>query len=219
MNAHDIEPTDSIRYAVLCRLAPGIRHGLMGDLQAIQFQAELAMRQLDLCAESGKLRDGLEHLVTQARVTVANCRSIVDWLRPERGASIVLGDGVAQCLRLAGDDWPLRGIEATTELQGADVPVGKTALRELFTASLIALIDLHPGTLDIDVRSSVDAQGVELRIRGRRADRQSSMPPAEQDRSFTWEDVRTLARAHGVDCAFDGSSASLRLLRVAAESP
>lgn len=219
MTTHEFEPTDAIRYAVLLRLAPGIRHGLMGDLQALQFQAELALRQLDLPAESGKVRDGLEHLVAQTRSTVASCRSIVEWLRPERSASVILGDGVAQCLRLAGDDWPLRGIEATTDLEGADVPVNKAALRELLTASLIALIDLHPGTLDIEVRSSVNAQGIELRVHGRPAERQSSMPPAEHDRTFTWDDVRTLASAHRVDCTCDGPGASLRLLRVAAESP
>jgi hypothetical protein len=218
MITHDSERTDAIRYAVLRRLAPGIRHGLMGDLQAIQFQAELALRQLDLPTESSKVPDGLEHLVAQTRVTVANCRSMIEWLRPESTAGIALADGIAQCLKLAGDDWPLRGIEATTELQGADVPVNKTALRELFTAALIALTDMLPGTLDIDIRSSLDAVGVELRIQGRPAARQSSMPPEEQERTVTWHDVEALARVHGVDCTCQGHAASLRLRRMTAES-
>ena len=30
-------------------------------------------------------------------------RSIIEWLRPEAGATIMLGDGIAHCIKLAGD--------------------------------------------------------------------------------------------------------------------
>src|SRR5204863_7011438 len=38
---------DAIRYAVLRKLASAIRHSLMGDLQRIQFSAELAAKMID----------------------------------------------------------------------------------------------------------------------------------------------------------------------------
>ena len=95
---------DGIRYAVLRRLAPGIRHSLMGELQAIQFLAELAARQLQASADPAKIQDGLSHIIAQTRNTVGTCRSIVEWLRPDAGATTALGEGIAQCLKLAGDD-------------------------------------------------------------------------------------------------------------------
>ena len=119
----DDETANAIRYAVLRRLAPGIRHSLMGELQAIQFLAELAARQLQASADHAKVQDGLSNIIAQTRNAVSSCRSIVEWVRPDAGAATALGDGVAQCLKLAGDDWPLRGIEATTDLKAADALV------------------------------------------------------------------------------------------------
>jgi hypothetical protein len=216
MTDQDDETTNAIRYAVLRRLAPGIRHGLMGELQAIQFLAELAARQLQASADPAKVQDGLSHIIAQTRNTVDSCRSIVEWLRPDAGATTALGEGIAQCLKMAGDDWPLHGVEATTNLQAPEVLVDKAALRELFTASLIALTDMHPGTLDIDVQSAADAEDVELRLHARAADRRSSMPPAEHERRFTWADVQMLAKAHGVPCSCQAHGATLRLRRISA---
>ncbi len=212
----DDETANAIRYAVLRRLAPGIRHSLMGELQAIQFLAELAARQLHASGDAAKIGDGLAHIISQTRNTVGTCRSIVEWLRPDAGETTALGEGVEQCLKLAGDEWPLRGVEARTELRAADALVDRAALRELFTASLIALTDMHPGTLDIDVHSAADAEDVELRLYARAADRRSSMPPLDDERKFTWADVQMLAKAHGVPCSCQAHGATLRLRRIAA---
>jgi hypothetical protein len=216
MTSEDEATADGIRYAVLRRLAPGIRHSLMGELQAIQFLAELAARQLQASTDPAKVADGLSHIIAQTRSTVGSCRSIVEWLRPDAGATTAVGEGVAQCLKLAGDDWPLRGVEATTKLQATDVLVDKAALRELLTASLIALTDMHPGTLDIDVQSAADGDDVELKLHARAADRRSSLPPAEHERRFTWADVQMLAKVHGVSCSCQAHGTILRLRRTAA---
>jgi hypothetical protein len=216
MTSQEEATADAVRYAVLRRLAPGIRHSLMGELQAIQFLAELAARQLQASADPAKVQDGLSHIIAQTRNTVSSCRSIVEWLRPDAGATTALGEGITQCLKLAGDDWPLRGVEATTNLQAVDVLVDKAALRELLTASLIALTDMHPGTLDIDVQSAADSDDVELRLHARPADRRSSLPPAEHERRFTWADVQMLAKAHSVPCSCQAHGTVLRLPRIAA---
>ena len=213
MNFEHSRETDAIRYAVLHRLAPGIRHGLMGELQAIQFMAELAARQRDVSGDGERVADGLQQVVAQARATVASCRSVIEWLRPEAGATTALGEGVALCLKVVGDDWPLRGVEATTELRTPDALVDKTALRELLAASLMALIDMHPGTLDIDVQGDAAANDVELRLRARAADRRPTIQASADERKFTWADVQILATAHGVSCSCQASGATIHLRR------
>jgi hypothetical protein len=207
--------TDAIRYAVLHRLAPGIRHGLMGELQAIQFMAELAVRQRD-AGDDARVQDGLQQVIAQTRATVASCRSVIEWLRPEPGATTPLGEGVAQCLRVVGDDWPLRGVEATSEMRAPDALVDKTALRELLAASLMALIDMHPGTLDIDIHGDAAVDDVELKLHARAADRRPTIQAPADERKFTWADVQMLATAHGVSCSCQASGATIRLRRVAA---
>jgi hypothetical protein len=214
--SHDNEGANAVRYTVLRRLAPGIRHGMMGDLQAIQFLAELAARQLRAAADVARLEDGLTQIIAQTRSTVLACRSIVEWLRPEAGATIALGEGVAQCLKLAGDDWALRGVEARTSLQEADAPVDRAALRELFTTSLLALTDTQPGSLDIEVRSAADGNDVALDVGVCAADRRSSMPRSQHDRKLTWTDVQMLAQVHGVPCVCRPDGATLRLRRIPA---
>src|SRR5437879_13557436 len=91
---------DGIRYAVLRRLAPGIRHSLMGELQAIQFLAELAARQLQASAAPAKIQDGLSHIIAQTRNTVGTCRSIAEALRPGAGAPTPLGAGIPAAANL-----------------------------------------------------------------------------------------------------------------------
>ena len=100
MTSQEEATADAIRYAMLHRLAPGIRHSLMGELQAIQFLAELAARQLQASADPAKVQDGLSHIIAQTRNTVGSCRSIVEWLRPDTGATTALGEGIVQCLKL-----------------------------------------------------------------------------------------------------------------------
>jgi hypothetical protein len=214
MTFENSRETDAIRYAVLNRLAPGIRHGLMGELQAIQFMAELAARRRDASDDVAPL-DGLQQVISQTRATVANCRSIIEWLRPEAGATTALGEGVAQCLKVVGDDWPLRGVEAVTEVRAPDALVDKAALRELLAASLMALMDMHPGTLDIEVHGDAAADDVELRLRAHAAGRRATILPASDERKFTWADVQILATAHEASCSCQASGTTIRLRRAA----
>jgi len=215
MTSEQTRETDAIRYAVLYRLAPGIRHGLMGELQAIQFMAELAARQRDERGHNSRTMDGLQQMVAQTRGTVAHCRSLIEWLRPDAGSTTALDEGIAQCLKVVGDDWPLRGVEATTELGAPDTLVDKSALREILAASLMALIDMNPGTLDIDIQSDADADEVELRLRARAVDRRATIRSGADEHKFTWADVQLLAKAHGVSCSCQASGATVRLRRIA----
>ena len=47
MNTSTQRDADAIRYIVLRKLASGLRHTLMGELQSIQFLAELGARRKD----------------------------------------------------------------------------------------------------------------------------------------------------------------------------
>ena len=46
---------DAVRYVVLRKLASGMRHTLMGELQAIQFAAELAAQMVTTGAPGSKM--------------------------------------------------------------------------------------------------------------------------------------------------------------------
>ena len=115
----DRRDADAIRYAVLRKLASGMRHALMGELQTIQFSAELAARMIDTGATGPKLDECIKQLPEQTRTAVNSCRAMIEWLRPDDKARAMVDETLWHCLKVAGDDWPLRGIVRCRAMSGA----------------------------------------------------------------------------------------------------
>jgi hypothetical protein len=204
---------DAIRYAVLRKLAPGLRHALMGELQAIELSAELAARMLRAGADFAEVRDSVARIPHQCTAAVKTGRSVIELLRPEEGTTTPVSEGVGLCLKLAGEDWFLRGIEVITDLPEADVHISKAALQELVVTALLVLSDMHdqPADLHVVVRPVDDR--VDVVVRARAAERVASVPPLGQYRKLVWADLKLLAHAHGVPCVCEGDTASLQFQR------
>ncbi len=207
---------DAIRYAVLRKLASGMRHALVTELQTIQFSAELAARMQHGGANGPELATNLERMSDQVRAAIDSARSVIEWLRPDDNATTTVDEALQQCLRVAGDDWRLRGIEASTTVRTGGARVSRAALHDLLVTSLLALIDTHPGAIDIEVAAESADEDVVLRLRARSSERRSPFPSLTVYRSLTCEDVVTMGRAHGVECSCTGDSLTLRLPAVPA---
>jgi hypothetical protein len=191
---------DAVRYVVLRKLASGMRHTLMGELQAIQFAGELAAQIVNTGEPAKQLSDAIDQLLGQTKVAVRTSRSIMEWVRPDDTANMALEAAVEQCLKLAGDDWSLRGIKATARCQAGNTTVPKDVFYELFVTSLLALTDLNPGPLDIDIAADQLDTGVVVKLSARAANRSSALPPLVLYRALTFDDVRVLAKANAIRC-------------------
>jgi hypothetical protein len=196
-NARD---ADAIRYAVLRKLASAIRHSLMGDLQTIQFSSELAARMIDSGAGGPKLDECIKMLPDQTRAAVASCRAMIEWLRPDDKAATTVDETLRQCLKVAGDDWSLRGIEASTDVRSGGVLVSKPVLREMLVTSLLTLADTHPGPIDIAIVAEANGDRVDVSLSARQAGRKTQFPPMMLYRAFTYDDVMTIGKAIDVPC-------------------
>src|SRR3954471_15183911 len=108
---------DSVRYIMLRKLASGLRHTLMGELQSIQFFAELAARLLVKGADETKMRECVDKIPAASQAAVTTCHSAMEWLRPQEGTTTAVAESLNECLKVVSDDWHMRGIAAT-----ADVP-------------------------------------------------------------------------------------------------
>ncbi len=206
-----VHAADAIRYAVLRKLASGMRHALVGELQALQFSAELAARMLDVDGMGPKLAERLKQMSDQTRGAVNACDSIVGWLRPDDKATTTVDEALPQCLRLAGDDWNLRGIEASTDVRTGGALISKPALRELLVTSLLALIDTHPGPIDIEVTAELTGDDAVVRLQAKRAERRSPLPLLTHYRALTYDDIVTVGNVHGVACTCAEGAVTLRL--------
>ncbi|MDQ6917319.1 MAG: hypothetical protein M3023_05815 [Pseudomonadota bacterium] len=78
-------------------------------------------------------------------------QSILEWLRPDERAGAEVEPALRHCLKLVSDTWILQGIEATTNCPPGRATVARAAFCEVVVASLLALTDLHTGSLDIVV--------------------------------------------------------------------
>ena len=209
---------DAVRYLVLHKLASGLRHTLMGELQSIQFLAELSARHMGAGgagtagADPVKARDCVGKISAATSGAIATCHSVIDWLRPDAKATTTLGEAVAQCVKLAGDDWRMRATRATVALSdpAGEAKVPKAAALELIVASLLTLTDRHRAPLDIEVAGALAGGCVELHMQAKAAGRTSPLPAATIHQPLDWSDVGLLAAAHGVDCVCADGAATLR---------
>ena len=203
---------DAVRYIVLRKLASGLRHTLMGELQSIQFLAELGTRLLHSGADESKTRECVDKIPLAAGEAIATCHSVIEWLRPEERAKTMLGEAVGQCVKLASEDWRMRATQASVAMpsRAGEARVSKTAARELVVTSLLTLTDLHPGSLDIDIAAELAGDHVELCLRARVSSRTPPFPPSTIYHALGWGDVAVLAAAHGISCLCESASATLR---------
>lgn len=203
---------DAIRYIVLRKLASGLRHTLMGELQSIQFLGELGTRLLASGSDESRMRDTVSKIPAAATEAISTCHSVIEWLRPEEGAISTLADVVGQCVKLAGDDWRMRATQATVEMPGTvgETKVFKAAARELVVTSLLALADERRGSLDIDVVAAPVDGGVELALRTRASSRVSPFAAAVVYHALERDDVALLAATHNIPCECSGDAITLR---------
>lgn len=204
---------DAIRYAVLRKLAPGLRHALMGEMQAIQLSAEYAVRTLDAGTEFNEARNSIGDIAQHCSNAVKTGRSLIEWMSPEEAVTASVSECVERCLTLAGEDWLLRGIEATTDLPNADAKLPKAMLQELVVTALLVLTDMYDQPADLRVVVRAREAHIEVVVDGRAASRTASIPPLRQYRKLMWSDLVLLASARGVPCVCEGSSVSLQFQR------
>jgi len=201
----------AIRFALLRRLAPGMRHRLMGQLQALQFSAELVGRLLDAEAQRPKLETSVRQLAPQTQAAVAAATTLIEWLREDERATTSLEESLPRYLRVAGDDWNLRGIEGTVDVRTDGAHVAKTALRELTVTSLLALTDAQPGALDVRIAAERAGEEIVVRLNATAGNRASPLPELARTIRIGCSDVNALAAAHGIACACARDEVTLRL--------
>ena len=213
MNTTAERDADAIRYIVLRKLASGLRHTMMGELQSIQFLAELGARKMESgAADVEKTREFIGKISVAAGEAIGTCHSVIEWLRPEQGAVTTLGEAVTQCVKLAGDDWRMRATQATIDLPepASEATVSKSAARELIVTAVLVLTDQHPGSLDIQIAGALAGDRVELRLRAIASKRAPPLPSSVVYHPLGWEDVARLAAAHDVTCSRADGTSTLR---------
>lgn len=202
---------EAARYALLRRLAPALRHRLVGALHPVELIAEAIDRRLQAAVpDLANARENLGKIKNQSRSAALCCTNLTSWLAPEEGAVTMLGEGIDECLALLKTDFDVRGFAIRDEARETGVDVSRAALRNVLTASLIAATDNAPRPADLVLDAELSQGHVALSILVCPAERVAAFANAATYRSLEWSDVDALAQAESVDLLREGDRVTMR---------
>ena len=208
MPADAIDPeaaVEAARYALYRRILPVLRHGLVGELQSVQFAVNLAKHA---CTRgTGDTLESINRIADQASAAVGRGQALTDWLRPDANATTTVGEAVHACLDLVGTEWSLRGIEVNASVPAANEVVKSAAFREVVVAMLVAIGDAAAGAADVSLTVRKRGSNVMVSVRSRASPRDADGARVSLYRDVRWTDVGALARAHGIEWARRGDHA------------
>lgn len=191
---------EAAQFALLRRLAPSLRHRLIGGLHPISLLAELAARRL--ASEPPDLvsaRDSIARIQTQGRLATATSVATLAWITGEESPAVSLKEGIGESVALLRTDSEMRGTELSSRIGDLDVTVSRRALRTVFTALLVSAVDAVPRPARIELNAASEGGGVAVRVETVSLQEDGSPAFAGDGRPLTWEDVEVLARLEGVE--------------------
>ena len=202
---------EAARYALLRRLAPALRHGMVGALHPIELIAEAIEQRLQAAApDLANVSENLGKIKNLSRSAVLSCTALAGWLSPEEGAVTMLGEGIDECLAVLKSDFSMRGFALRNEAREIGVDVSRAALRNVLTASLIAATDTAPRPADLVLTTALAQGRAVLSILVRPADGDAGLTDAAAYRRLEWSDVGALAQAESVELLREGERVTMR---------
>ena len=206
---------EAARYALLRRLAPTLRHHLVGEFQPIGMIATMLDRRLQGDAPNlSHLRENSVAIGKLSRTAASTCMNLMSWLVPKNGAVTRLDSGVLDCLSLLTTELRFRGFVIVNEIAEVPVEVNLMALRSVLPTALLAMSDQQAGPADIVLTARLADGGVEVSMLRRAAERSAENNPRTDYRALTWNDVETLAQAESVGFTPSADAVHLMFLEV-----
>ena len=202
---------EAARYALLRRLAPAIRHRVVGKLHPIGLIAETMEWQIQEAGSNlEKVRDSIAKINSLSRTAMLTFTSQISWLAREGRAITTVGDGVEDCLALLHTDFELRGFSIENNVRAADVYISLNAVRNVLTSALIAVTDAAPGSAKLVLSAEMENKQLLLSILISPTADVPSISSATIYRRLEWHDVQALARAESVNLSRHGECIEMR---------
>jgi len=202
---------EAARYALLRRLAPALRHGMVGALHPIELIAEAIDRRLQAAVpDLDDARENLGKIKNLSRSAIYSCTNLASWLAPEDGAVTMLGEGIDECLALLKTDFDMRGFAVRNEARETGVDVSRAALRNVLTAALITATDTAPQPADLVLTAELVQGQAVLSILVRPTDGIAGFGDAAPYRRLDWSDVGAFAQAESVHLLHRGDRVTMR---------
>jgi C4-dicarboxylate-specific signal transduction histidine kinase len=212
---------EAARYSVLRRLAPALKHDMVVNLQAVAMMAEVLNARLERgLSNQAEFQTSVSKINRLAREAVMTCLDVAAWIEPGEDEGIRLRDGVEECVGLLAGNFNFRGFAIRNETPEVEFEVSREALRNLLSASLIALTDAAHAPAEVIVRAEVTSgfAVITVRCEARDGDPDAALL-AVGYRQLDWSDVQSLAISESVELFRTGDQIVMRIPRAVATTP
>jgi hypothetical protein len=217
---NEIESTldaEGARYALLMRLGPSLRHGLMGQVQILQFLAEMALRQSKSGSNVTQAGEAIGKMPAQVMVIRERCHALARWLRSDLD-EIVSVEALAEEVRAMLDvEFSLRERELIVECALPEVYASREPLIEVLAAALLALSDESRQSGVFKVEGAMD-DGYAVFLISAKLQPAEVVGPDAPYRKLNWNDVSALARGAGITLSVSDHCARIAVQPVQKDS-
>ena len=202
---------DAVRYAVLQRMAPAIRHDMVVNLQPIGMIYELiehrmAAQEHDIHA----LEETASKMSRFAKAALAACVNTVTWLERDPHARTTVAEGVGESIAMLGRTFGFMGFKLINKVGDSDAVLPRDAVRHTLTAAMLAAADTADGPADVVLHSVSAGPDLALSLTLVPQTGQRTRQPFEETyRRLNWGDVEAVAEAESVGFVRHNGGATL----------
>ena len=186
-------------YVLLRRLAPALKHDMVGAFQPISLMAALLQKRLQApLPDMLLLKENSISLKTLSRESAACCLDVMSWLQPLGNERVDLAKGIQESLQFVIAELTERGFQIVNDTCSIERDVAKSVLRNVFLASVMALTDRALSTANVllTVHEVKDALVLKISLTEQRGEKPHES--YQVYRAMEWSDVQSLAEAEGV---------------------
>jgi hypothetical protein len=192
---------DAVRYAVLQRIAPAMRHQMVASLQPIGMIYELMEhRMANGGADAQALQENAGRISRLAKAAMLSSIEAMTWLERDSGVMVAVTQGVRESMDMLGKTLGFMGFKLVNEVADSDCRVPRDALRSTLTSALLAAADSarFPSDLILQSRACGHDLAISVLVLAAQPGGRTLQAFEENCRRLNWDDVKAVAMAEAV---------------------
>jgi hypothetical protein len=189
---------EAARFAVLCRVAPMLRHDMAGALQPLGMVAMVLQRRVQASdPDLAAIAKNAASISSLTKDAAAGCIDAISWLAPREDPVVSLHRGVEDVLKVLLVELSGCGLEAVNDIpeNSSDAPQGY--FRTVLAGALLAFCDEGTGGGKLHIGVLAGQSGPARLVLRLVAAETSVGVASRHKRRIEWPDVQALATSSG----------------------
>ena len=204
---------EAAAYAVLQRMAPVLRHDMVGAIQPVSILMALLQKRMQMPEPDVQaIAKNLASVSAAAKEVAASCVNAMGWVASNDNPLVNLRTSVDEAAQLMAMELSAAGLKVSNHIFDDSAVVPQSFFRSLLMGALLAFCDQHPieGSLEVTLDTGLEATGQPvlftnsthsthstlLTLRTVPSSTDKTLVPADtirKSRCIDWSDIQALA--------------------------